>query len=59
MIPRNKAYAYYKGPGLTIAADLNEILASRVKTKFAHRINFDEIGYDNHNEMKAWCKKNA
>ena len=58
----NKASAYYRarlGPGLEIATNLNEILASRAKTKFAHRINFEEISFDNSKEMKVWCDENC
>ncbi len=52
--PLHKARA-----GLSLTANLNEVLATRVKTKFAHRINFTKIEYDNHNEMKAWCDANC
>jgi len=36
-------------------ASLQEILATRARATFSHRINFDTIGYNNVEKMKQWC----
>lgn len=38
---------------------LNDILASRSRSVFSHRINFDTVGYDNIPKMKEWCEQNC
>jgi hypothetical protein len=40
-------------------ADLREILATRSRATFAHRINFDKVGYDTLPKMKEWCESNC
>ena len=40
-------------------ASLNEILATRAKAKFAHRVNFDYIAYNNLDTMSKWCEDNC
>jgi hypothetical protein len=36
-------------------ASIQEILATRVRATFSHRINFDRIGYGNLDPMREWC----
>jgi len=38
-------------------ASVNEILATRARASFSHRINFETIGYLNVDEMKWWCEE--
>ena len=40
-------------------ATINEILATRAKMKFAHRVNFETIGYTNLADMEKWCEENC
>jgi hypothetical protein len=40
-------------------ATLNDILATRSKMVWAHRINFDSLGLGDIDEMKSWCEKNC
>lgn len=40
-------------------ADLREILATRARATFSHRINFDTIGYDSMDLMRQWCNDNC
>ena len=40
-------------------ASVNEILATRARATFSHRINFDTIGYDSMDLMRDWCAKNC
>ena len=40
-------------------ANLREILATRSRATFAHRINFDRVGYDTLPKMKEWCESNC
>ncbi len=46
------------GKGLTIAS-VNEILATRARATFSHRINFDNIKLGNVKLMTDWCEKNC
>lgn len=39
--------------------DLRSVLASRARNIYAYRINFDSIGYDNLDKMRAWCETNC
>lgn len=39
------------------AASMNEILATRSRATFSHRINFDTIGYETLPKMKQWCEE--
>lgn len=41
--------------GTRIATSINEILATRAKTKFAYRIDFDTINEPD--DMKKWCEE--
>ncbi len=38
---------------------LNEILATRARAVFPHRVNFDTIGYKSLDDMRAWCENNC
>jgi hypothetical protein len=38
---------------------IREVLATRVRATFSHRINFDKIGYSNLESMRHWCHKNC
>lgn len=40
-------------------ASIQEILATRMRATFSHRINFETIGYDNIESMKTWCDQNC
>ena len=40
-------------------ADIEQILATRFRATFSHRVNFNTIGYDNVESMKEWCRKNC
>jgi hypothetical protein len=46
------------GRGLKIGT-LEEILATRARATFSHRINFLSIMKDNVDKMKAWCEENC
>jgi hypothetical protein len=37
-------------------ASVNEILATRARATFSHRINFQTIGYESLDLMREWCK---
>jgi len=36
-------------------ATINDILATRARATFSHRVNFDKIGLANLDSMRAWC----
>ena len=38
-------------------ASVNEILATRARATFSHRINFDKVQLGNVDKMKAWCEE--
>ncbi len=38
-------------------ATLDEIMASRARATFSHRINFQEVGYETLPKMKQWCEE--
>jgi len=40
-------------------ATVQEIMATRARATFSHRINFKKIGYDNIPLMQKWCEKNC
>lgn len=40
-------------------ATLNDILATRSKMVWAHRINFESLAIADVEEMKTWCEKNC
>lgn len=46
------------GKGLKVGS-VNEILATRARATFSHRINFDTIGYESLDLMREWCKNNC
>jgi hypothetical protein len=43
----------------TKVASLNNILATRAKMVFPHRVDFDFIGYQQLPIMKQWCEDNC
>ena len=46
------------GKGLKVGS-VNEILATRARATFSHRINFDSVQLGNVDKMKAWCETNC
>lgn len=44
---------------MTKIASMEEILATRAKASFLHRINFQTVGYHNIEPMKYWCRDNC
>jgi len=46
------------GKGLKVGS-VNEILATRARATFSHRINFENIQLGNVDKMKAWCEANC
>lgn len=45
--------------GLSDVTTLNEILATRARAVFPHRVNFHTIGYKSLDDMRAWCENNC
>ena len=43
----------------TKVGSLNEILSSRSRATFLHRVNFDTVGFMTLNKMKQWCEENC
>jgi hypothetical protein len=39
--------------------DLRDIMATRARATFSHRINFDTIGYESLDLMRSWCEDNC
>lgn len=40
-------------------ATINDIMATRSRAIFSHRINFQTVGYETLPEMKQWCEDNC
>ena len=40
-------------------ATVKEIMATRARAIFSHRINFQEVGYLTMPKMKEWCETNC
>jgi hypothetical protein len=40
-------------------ANINEILATRARATFSHRVNFETIGYFSMDLMRQWCEENC
>ena len=40
-------------------ATINDIMATRSRAIFSHRINFQTVGYETLPKMKEWCEKNC
>jgi hypothetical protein len=40
-------------------ASINEIMATRARATFSHRINFQTVGYETLPKMKEWCEANC
>lgn len=40
-------------------ANVKEIMATRARATFSHRINFHEVGYLTMPKMKEWCEANC
>jgi hypothetical protein len=45
--------------GMSDVTTLNEILATRARAVFPHRVNFHTIGYKSLDDMRAWCENNC
>lgn len=43
----------------TSVGTLNEILATRVKMEFQHRVDFAKYPYEEFHRAKQWCKDNC
>ena len=43
----------------TKVGSLNEILASRSRATFAHRVNFSLVPLHNIDAMRSWCEDNC
>lgn len=39
--------------------NVKQILATRARATFSHRINFETVGYLNIDQMKWWCEENC
>ena len=37
--------------------NLKQVLATRARATFSHRINFDVVGYNIHHDMNKWCEE--
>lgn len=37
-------------------ASLKDILATRFRATYSHRVNFSKVGYENMPKMTQWCK---
>lgn len=44
---------------IELGAKLKQILATRSRATFSHRINFQTVGYLNIDQMKWWCEENC
>jgi len=44
--------------GLKVGS-VNEILATRARATFSHRVNFETVGYETVELMKSWCEENC
>ena len=42
-----------------MVGSINEILATRARATFSHRINFEAVGYKTLPKMKTWCDENC
>jgi hypothetical protein len=40
-------------------ASVREIMATRARATYSHRINFDAVGYSTLPAMKQWCEENC
>jgi hypothetical protein len=40
-------------------ATINNILATRARATFSHRINFQTVDYETLPKMKQWCEENC
>lgn len=38
---------------------IHDILATRARATFSHRVNFDTIGYESMDQMRQWCEENC
>ena len=43
----------------TEISTLGELLATRARSVFPHRVNFHTIGYKALDDMRAWCETNC
>ena len=42
-----------------IPQNVKEIMATRARAIFSHRINFDKVSYETLPKMKEWCETNC
>lgn len=56
---RGQGSNYLSAEVVMKVASVNEILATRARATFSHRVNFDKIQLDNVDKMKSWCEKNC
>ena len=40
-------------------ASLDEVMLTRARSIFSHRINFDYVSLENKHEMNNWCEQNC
>jgi len=40
-------------------SNIQEIMATRSRATFSHRISFEQISYTNIDPMRDWCSKNC
>ena len=38
---------------------IEDVLATRMRSEWPYRVNFDQIGYPALDDMKLWCEKNC
>jgi hypothetical protein len=43
----------------TSIGTLNDILATRVKMQFRHRVDFSKFGYEDFHKARQWCEENC
>lgn len=39
--------------------NIQQILATRSRAVFSHRVNFEKVGYSNIDAMREWCEENC
>lgn len=44
---------------IELGTKLKQVLATRSRATFSHRVNFDTIGYESLDLMREWCDKNC
>lgn len=44
---------------IELGTKLKQILATRARATFSHRVDFQTVGYLNVDQMKWWCEENC